>query len=47
MKEVGSALNVRSGTVAFHKYRMMDRLGIKTNAELLSYALKHHLVVGE
>lgn len=44
MKEVASVLNLRPGTVAFHKYRMMETLGLKTNAELLHYAIKHHLV---
>jgi DNA-binding NarL/FixJ family response regulator len=40
MKEVGSILNLATGTVAFHKYRMMQSLGLKTNAELLEYAIK-------
>jgi DNA-binding NarL/FixJ family response regulator len=44
MKEIAGLLNVKPGTVAFHKYRMMETLGIKTNAELLQYAIKHHLV---
>ena len=44
MKEIASVLNLKPGTVAFHKYRMMEILGIKTNAELLQYAIKHHIV---
>jgi len=44
MKEIAGLLNVKPGTVAFHKYKMMETLGIKTNAELLQYAIKHHLV---
>ena len=44
MKEIASVLNVQPGTVAFHKYRMMEVLGLRTNAELPQYALKHHLV---
>jgi len=44
MKEVGSILNVTPRTVAFHKYRMMEQLKIKTNAELIQYAIKHHYV---
>lgn len=43
MKEVASVLNLKPGTVAFHKYRMMETLGLKSNAELLQYAIKHHL----
>jgi DNA-binding NarL/FixJ family response regulator len=44
MKEVASVLNVKPGTVAFHKYRIMDLLGLRTNAELLQYAIKHHMM---
>jgi DNA-binding NarL/FixJ family response regulator len=44
MKEIASILNLKPGTIAFHKYRIMETLGLKTNAELLQYALKHHLV---
>jgi len=44
MKEVASVLNVKPGTVAFHKYRIMDLLGLRTNAELLQYAIKHHMI---
>ena len=44
MKEVASILNVTARTVAFHKYRMMEQLKIRTNAELIQYAIRHHLV---
>lgn len=44
MKEIASVLNVAPRTVAFHKYRMMEQLKIKTNAELIQYAIRHHLV---
>jgi DNA-binding NarL/FixJ family response regulator len=44
MKEIASVLNLKPGTVAFHKYRIMESLGLKTNAELLQYAIKHHLI---
>ena len=40
MKQAASILNVATGTIAFHKYRMMQTLGFKTNAELLEYAIK-------
>ncbi len=43
MKEVANTLNIKPGTVAFQKYRMMETLGVKTNAELLKYAIKHQL----
>ena len=44
MKEVAYTLHLKPGTVAFHKYRMMATLGLKTNAELLQYAVKHHMI---
>ena len=31
-------------TVAFHEYRMMEQLRVKTTAELIQYAVKHHIV---
>jgi DNA-binding NarL/FixJ family response regulator len=43
MKEVANILDVKPGTVAFHKYRMMEMLHIKTNAELLQYAIKRQM----
>ena len=45
MKEIASALKVKPGTVAFHKYRLMKSLGLRTNTELLRYAIKHHMVL--
>ena len=44
MKEIARLLKISSRTVAFHKYGMMNELGIKSAAELLRYAIKHHLV---
>ena len=44
MKEVAGILNVAPRTVAFHKYRMMEQLKIKTNAELIQFAVRQHLV---
>jgi DNA-binding NarL/FixJ family response regulator len=43
MKEVANIIDIKPGTVAFHKYRMMAKLNIKTNAELLEYAIKRHM----
>jgi DNA-binding NarL/FixJ family response regulator len=43
MKEVADVLELKPGTVAFHKYRMMETLGVKTNAELLEYAIKRQM----
>ncbi|MGD0470250.1 MAG: response regulator transcription factor [Terriglobales bacterium] len=44
MKEIAGILNLQPGTVAFHKYKMMETLGLKSNAGLLQYAIKRHLV---
>jgi DNA-binding NarL/FixJ family response regulator len=44
MKEIASTLGLKPGTVAFHKYKIMDSLGINGNAGLIEYAIKHHLV---
>ena len=44
MKEVASVLNLTPRTVAFHKYRMMEQLNVKSTAELIQYAVKHHIV---
>ena len=44
MKEVAGVLNVTPKTVAFHKYRMMEQLKVKSTAELIRYAFQHHIV---
>ncbi len=44
MKEVAFALEVTTRTVAFHKYRIMEGLNLKTNAELIQYAVRRHFV---
>jgi DNA-binding NarL/FixJ family response regulator len=45
MKEVAFVLNVSPRTVAFHKYTMMEHLHIRSNAELIEYALRSSLAV--
>jgi DNA-binding NarL/FixJ family response regulator len=44
MKAVAAALNLTPRTVAFHKYRMMEQLKIKSTAELIHYAVKNSIV---
>ena len=44
MKQIAAVLKVTPRTVAFHKYKMMEQLGIKSNAELIQFAIKHHIV---
>jgi DNA-binding NarL/FixJ family response regulator len=40
MKVIAHRLGITYRTVAFHKYKMMHRLGIRTNAGLTTYALQ-------
>ena len=44
MKEVATALNLTVRTVAFHKYRIMQMLNIKSSAELVRFAVVQHIV---
>jgi DNA-binding NarL/FixJ family response regulator len=44
MKAVADVLKLTPRTVAFHKYRIMEQLKIKSTAELIQYAVKHHIV---
>ena len=44
MKEVADALNISVRTVAGHKYSVMEHLQLKTNAQLVHYAIKHGMV---
>ncbi len=44
MKEVAAVLKLTPRTVAFHKYQMMEQLQIKSTAELIRYAVRHHIV---
>jgi len=44
MKEVADILNMTARTVAYHKYRMMEVLGVNSNAGLVKYAVRNHMV---
>lgn len=44
MKEVAVELHVTPRTVAFHKYRIMMEFQLKTNSDLVRFAIKHHLL---
>lgn len=41
MKEVARSLDITPRTVAFHKYTIMDQHNIRSNAELINFALSH------
>jgi DNA-binding NarL/FixJ family response regulator len=44
MKEVAAILDLTPRTVAFHKYRMMEQLRLKTSAELVRFAVQQGVV---
>ena len=44
MKEVAAILDLTPRTVAFHKYRMMEQLRLKTTAALVQFAVKEGIV---
>jgi DNA-binding NarL/FixJ family response regulator len=43
-KEIANTLNLSRRTVEFHKYHMMDSLGLHNTTELILFAIKHHLI---
>ena len=43
-KEIATILHISPRTVEFHRYRLMEMLGLHTTAELVQYAVKHHIV---
>jgi DNA-binding NarL/FixJ family response regulator len=44
MKEAAEILNIAVRTIAFHKYRIMDDFGLKTNSDLVRFAMREHLI---
>lgn len=44
MKEVAAELNLTTRTVAFHKYRIMQHLQLRNDAEVVQYAMRHHVI---
>jgi DNA-binding NarL/FixJ family response regulator len=43
-KEIAARLGLSARTVEFHKYTLMDALGMENSAELIRFAVKHGLV---
>ena len=43
-KEIAKALDISSRTVEFHKYKLMESLGLKNSAELIQFAIKQGIV---
>jgi DNA-binding NarL/FixJ family response regulator len=44
MKEIAHILAISHRTVRFHKYRIMEELGITNDSELVRYAIKHAII---
>jgi DNA-binding NarL/FixJ family response regulator len=43
-KQIAASLAISARTVEFHKYQMMETLGLHSSAELIHFAIKHGLV---
>jgi DNA-binding NarL/FixJ family response regulator len=44
MKQVADILNLTPRTVAYHKYKMMADLHLKSSAELIQYAVRNKIL---
>jgi DNA-binding NarL/FixJ family response regulator len=44
MKEIGVILQMSHRTANYHKYEMMKKLGVRSNAGLVRYAIRNHIV---
>ena len=44
LKEIADLLNLSEKTVEFHKHHIMESFSIKSNADLVLFALKHGLI---
>ena len=44
VKEIAAILQISTRTVEFHKYSMMEALGLKSSAELVRFAVKHGII---
>ena len=43
-KEIASVLSISARTAEFHKYKLMETLGLQNNSELTRFAIKHGIV---
>ncbi len=41
--EIGASLNLSAKTISTHKMRLMQKLGVDNNADLIRYAIRHGL----
>ena len=45
MKETGNVLHLTPRTIAFHKYRIMAACGLKTNSDLIMFAIREKVIL--
>jgi DNA-binding NarL/FixJ family response regulator len=45
LKEIAAKLDINPKTVSSYRARILDKLGVKTNAEIVRYAIAHDLVM--
>jgi DNA-binding NarL/FixJ family response regulator len=45
MKDIANLLQITTNTVAFHKYRIMEVLKAKSNADLVHYAVRNNIAI--
>jgi DNA-binding NarL/FixJ family response regulator len=46
LKEIAGKLEINPKTVSSYRARILEKLGVKTNAEIVKYAMAHDLVEG-
>jgi two-component system invasion response regulator UvrY len=44
VKEIGDSLSLSVKTISTYRTRILEKMKMKTNAELMHYALKHHIL---
>jgi len=44
MRQAADRLHVTTRTVAFHKYRIMEEFGLKTNSDLVRFAIRERVI---
>ena len=45
MKETAALLNITERTVAFHKYHIIEEYSLKTQSDLVMFAIKQHVIL--
>jgi DNA-binding NarL/FixJ family response regulator len=44
MKQTAEMLHLTPRTIAFHKYRIMEEFGLKSNSDLVRFAIREHVI---